>query len=135
MREEHLHLPDGFLACYLMLGILIELPNKLSAMLYHLIHCALLHKLSVSVAVLAVLVVRASIAVCAEIIDIRKRHATTLTKFLFFFHIMFVTVILLCNIHYAITCKDSADESKKTSLSILHLIYLQSYKKYHVCDL
>ena len=32
-------------------------------------------------------------------------------------------------------CKDSADESKKTSLSILHLIYLQSYKNimYVIC--
>ena len=55
MGEEHLHLSDGFLTRHLMFGVLIELLNKLSTMLNHLFHCALLRELSVLVAIFAII--------------------------------------------------------------------------------
>ena len=57
MGEEHLHLSDGFLTRHLMFGLLIELPNKLIAILYHLIHCTLLRELSVLVAIFAIVLI------------------------------------------------------------------------------
>ena len=53
---------------------------ELWALLNHLVHCHFLQKLTVHVAVLTVVEARATVSVCAAVLDTGQRHAAALTE-------------------------------------------------------
>ena len=83
--EVLLHLADVFLFCDGLRQVFVYFVYELSAVLNHLVHCAILKELSVTIAKDAILLVLASIGVGAEYFW-GERHAAALTKLLF--HIM-----------------------------------------------
>ena len=86
MWEEHLHLSYGLLAGHLVLGVFIKFLYKLSTVLNHLFHSALLFETPVFIAVLSVFIVSASVGIGAVVVNVIERHSAALTKSLFCFH-------------------------------------------------
>ena len=103
MREVHLHLSDVLFFRNRLLQPFINFIGKLSAMLNHLVHCAVLQELAVLIAIYAVIRVFTPVGVRSEDL-LCERHSAALAKFLF--HTIFIIrfdaakVLLSGDIHY-----------------------------------
>ncbi len=82
VREIHFHLADILLPGDGLRHTLFDLIDKLSAMLNHLVHRAVLQELAVLVAIDAIVLILTAVGIGAEQI-LGERHSAALTKFLF----------------------------------------------------
>lgn len=67
--------------------VLVHFVHELSAMLYHFVHGAVLHEISICKAELAVVFVLAVVCICTEEF-VCERHSAALTKFLILIHLI-----------------------------------------------
>ena len=83
VREKLSHLLAGLFAGVLYRGIAVEFVLVVQAVFDHFVHRAFLRERSVPETKMTVRFVWGSVGVRAELGGVRKRHAATLTEFLF----------------------------------------------------
>ena len=122
MWEEPAHLLFHLFDSEILTGIPVYLVGKLSAVIYHLLHCHVLRELSGFVAVNTVILVLCDVGIRAEYI-ICERHSAALTEF----HIHVVSNFLSVH-HYlfkilASPVEQSLDMRQKGSAELRHSVF------------